>query len=118
MDDLQSGTNDLDGKDLLTGVAAMEHKSADQALNNGALHFAEALLGVTGLRVRQVDWVLVGNVVFQRNIVDFKTFEGPLVEQFWLGGEISHGKCAVYVSDLRNSYDGGCPGSRSPSPPS
>ena len=86
VDELEGGADDVDGEDLLTGVAAGEHQGDNKALDDGALGLAEALGLVAALGVRQVDGVLRldGDVVLKRDVVDLDIVEGPLVEELGL----------------------------------
>ena len=47
--------NDPDGHQLLAVVAAVHHQRVGEALDDGALSFAEALAGVAAGGVRDVD---------------------------------------------------------------
>ena len=54
--DLERVRDDPHGHELLSVVAAVHHERVGQALDDGALCFAEALDGVAAGRVRDVDW--------------------------------------------------------------
>jgi hypothetical protein len=76
VDNLHGVLDDADGHDLLTVVAAVHHERVGEALNDGALRLAEALLGVPPSCVRQVGRVLRRRhrqVVGQRDVLHLQT---------------------------------------------
>lgn len=54
--DLKGVVDDTDGHEFLAVVAAVHHQGVGQALDDGALGFAEALHGVAAGRVGDVYW--------------------------------------------------------------
>jgi hypothetical protein len=72
VDNLHGVLDDAYSQDLLAIVAAVHHERVGEALNDGALRLAEALLRVPSRRVRQVRGVLRRRhrqVVAQRDVL-------------------------------------------------
>jgi hypothetical protein len=72
VDNLHGVLDDAYSQDLLAIVAAVHHERVGEALNDGALRLAEALLRVPSCRVRQVRGVLRRRhrqVVAQRDVL-------------------------------------------------
>merc|ERR1719451_62903 len=87
VDDVARVFHDPHSKDFLAVVAAVHHKRACNALNDGALSLLEALLVPTPSRVgkeaRRVR--LACNVIREGHVVDLNLIEGVLVEELDLG---------------------------------
>lgn len=54
--DFEGVGNDADGHELLAVVAAVHHEGVGEALDDRALSFSEALLGISTSGVGDVDW--------------------------------------------------------------
>lgn len=82
-DDLERVLDDADGQQLLARVAAVGHHGVHDALNDGALCFAERLLLVSasGVRHKHAELALHTDEILQGRVADNDIGGVPLVEK-------------------------------------